>query len=236
MRTSDLASRQGLSTQAVRNYERDGLIPAAERSPTGYRTFGALHDAALGAYRTLTVALGHSHARTVMRAVHAGDLTLALRTIDEAHEQLLRDRRTLDESSVAVRLLHESDLADGSLHRGDQAIGQLAAHLGISPATLRKWERLGLLQPERDYDTGHRRYAPADLRDAELAHLLRRGGHGLAEIAGALDELRAAKSGRLLGESLARAQQRLDHRARSMLTSSAALDRYLQLRSATADG
>jgi DNA-binding transcriptional MerR regulator len=40
---------------------------------------------------------------------------------------------------------------------------------------LRKWERAGLLEPQRDPATGYRVYAPADVRDAQLAHQLRRG-------------------------------------------------------------
>jgi DNA-binding transcriptional MerR regulator len=36
-----------LSTQAVRNYEAAGILPAAERTPHGYRTYTPLHAQAL---------------------------------------------------------------------------------------------------------------------------------------------------------------------------------------------
>lgn len=65
------------------------------------------------------------------------------------------------------------------------AIGHLVHRLGVSPATLRKWERAGVLSPRGDPRTGQRQYDAADARDARLAHLLRRGGHLLDHIAAA---------------------------------------------------
>lgn len=51
--------------------------------------------------------------------------------------------------------------------------------MNVSPgATPRKWERAGLVRPRRDPRTGYRVYDEADVRDARLAHRLRRGGAG----------------------------------------------------------
>jgi len=46
---------------------------------------------------------------------------------------------------------------------------------GIQPATLRKWERAGLVHPRRDPRTRYRVYDEADVRDAQLTYQLRRG-------------------------------------------------------------
>lgn len=40
MRIGDLASRTGLSTDAIRYYEKEGLLPASERTDNGYRDYG----------------------------------------------------------------------------------------------------------------------------------------------------------------------------------------------------
>src|SRR5579875_1982114 len=40
LRVSQVAAAVGMSPEAVRFYERDGLLPAAERSPAGYRLYG----------------------------------------------------------------------------------------------------------------------------------------------------------------------------------------------------
>jgi DNA-binding transcriptional MerR regulator len=65
--------------------------------------------------------------------------------------------------------------------------------LNLVLATLRRWERAGVLRPPRDSDTGHRIYRAPDIRDAQLAHLLRCGGYLLKHIATVLTELRCAR-------------------------------------------
>ncbi|MDI5939587.1 MerR family DNA-binding transcriptional regulator, partial [Micromonospora sp. DH15] len=40
---TDLAREHGISTQTVRNYERDGVLPPARRTPSGYRAYTAEH-------------------------------------------------------------------------------------------------------------------------------------------------------------------------------------------------
>jgi len=58
---------------------------------------------------------------------------------------LLADRRTLQAVEAALR-----DLKPVPQGSGDTLVGPLARRLGIRPATLRKWERAGLVQPRRD--------------------------------------------------------------------------------------
>ncbi|WP_414642135.1 MerR family DNA-binding transcriptional regulator, partial [Actinocrinis sp.] len=53
LRPVDLARRHGLSTQAVRNYEAAGILPAAERTDSGHRTYTRLHAHALHAFLAL---------------------------------------------------------------------------------------------------------------------------------------------------------------------------------------
>ncbi|MFD8636562.1 MerR family DNA-binding transcriptional regulator, partial [Streptomyces sp. NPDC059656] len=95
LRPIDLARGHGLSTQAVRNYEDAGILPAADRTPSGYRTYTPLHARALDAFLALVPAHGHGTATSVMRAVNQGETDEALRLIDESHARLLDDRRTL---------------------------------------------------------------------------------------------------------------------------------------------
>ncbi|MBO1420308.1 MerR family DNA-binding transcriptional regulator, partial [Streptomyces sp. FH025] len=87
MRPADLAREHGISTQAVRNYERDGFLPPAERTPTGYRVYTEAHAAALRAYLALVSAHGHPAAGRIMTAVHADRLDEALTAVDLGHAQ-----------------------------------------------------------------------------------------------------------------------------------------------------
>ncbi|MER7277003.1 TioE family transcriptional regulator [Dactylosporangium sp. NPDC000244] len=224
-RPVDLAREHGISAQSVRNYERDGVLPPASRTVSGYRRYTHVHAAALRAFLALVPAHGHAVAGDVMRAVGAGDVDGALRRLDASHAQLLRDRETLDGVESAARVLAAPlpPPAEQPL-----PIGALSHRLGVKPATLRKWERAGILAPERDRATRQRVYGPADVRDAELAHLLRRGGYLLAHIAAVVRQVRAAGGPQALASTLETWRSRHSARARAMLTAAGRLDDYLR--------
>jgi DNA-binding transcriptional MerR regulator len=103
----------------------------------------------------------------------------------------------------------------------------LAHRLEVRPATLRKWERAGILQPARDPATGYRLYSADDVRDAELAHLLRRGGYRLDHIAAVLRRVRDAGGTEPLGASLRQWREQLTARGQAMLTGAARLAEYI---------
>jgi DNA-binding transcriptional MerR regulator len=213
VRPSDLALEHGISTQAVRNYERDGFLPRAVRTDSGYRVYTEEHAAALRAFLALVPAHGHAAAGRIMNAVHDGDLDGALEIIDRGHEQLLRDRETL----AAAGSARQSPPAD------DLTVGELARRLRVTPATVRKWEDAGILNPGRDRATGYRRFRAADVRDAELAHLLRRGGYPLGRIAEIVRRIREAGE----VDSLDDWRERLTTRGAAMLYAAARLSDYL---------
>ncbi|MEV6581879.1 TioE family transcriptional regulator [Streptomyces sp. NPDC051582] len=226
----DLAREHGLSTQAVRNYEEAGILPAAARTPHGYRTYTPLHAAALRAFLALAPAHGHRTATAIMCAVNRDAVDEAFRLIDESHAQLLDDRRTLQAVERALRDLDPHVTASGRTAAdgpGSAFIGPLAQTLGIKPATLRKWERAGLVQPRRDPLTGYRVYDEADVRDARLTHQLRRGGYLLEQIAPLIAQVREAGGPEPLEAALGDWRARLSARGRAMLSGAAELEAYL---------
>ncbi|MFJ9767430.1 TioE family transcriptional regulator [Streptomyces erythrochromogenes] len=225
LRPVDLARGHGLSTQAIRNYEEAGALPAADRTPHGYRTYTRLHARALDAFLALVPGHGHQAATAIMRAVNEGAVDEALRLVDEGHAQLLEDRRTLRAVENALRDLVPVRDAPAS---GDTFIGPLARQLGIRPATLRAWERAGLVRPRRDPLTGYRVYDGAAVRDARLTHQLRRGGYPPAQIAPLLAEVRSAGGLEPLEAALGTWRDRLSSRGRSLLAGAAGLDAYLR--------
>jgi DNA-binding transcriptional MerR regulator len=223
LRPVDLARGHGLSTQAVRNYEAAGILPPAARTPHGYRTYTPRHAAALQAFLALTAGHGHQTATAIMRAVHRDAIDDALRLIDDSHAQLLDDRRTLRAVEAAVR-----DLEPVPPEPGDLFVGPLSRRLGIGPATLRTWESAGLVRPRRDPKTGYRVYGPDDIRDALLAHQLRRGGYRLEQIAPLITQVRAAGGVAPLESLLGHWRARLSARGRALLGGAAALNAYVE--------
>ncbi|MFF4275207.1 TioE family transcriptional regulator [Streptomyces sp. NPDC001536] len=230
LRPVDLARGHGLSTQAVRNYEEAGILPPAGRTPHGYRAYTPLHARALRAFLALVPGHGHQTATSVMRAVNQDATEEALRLIDESHAQLLDDRRTLQAVERALRDLESTPEPAEAARSAGGFIGSLAGQLGIRPATLRKWERAGLVRPRRDPRTGYRVYDEADVRDARLVHQLRRGGYLLEQIAPLIAQVRAAGGPEPLEATLRDWHARLSARGRAMLSGAAELEAYLRER------
>lgn len=232
LRPTDLAREHGISTQAVRNYERSGFLPPAERTPSGYRVYTELHAAALRAYLALLPAYGHAAGGRIMNALHQDELDDVLGTIDRGHSQLLRDRETLDAVRKAIDHLTAEpgivpDLSDDSETR---TIGELAHQLRVTPATLRNWEEAGILAPAREPVTGYRRYRASDIRDAELAHLLRRGDYPLEHIATVVQQIRIAGGTDALAAALQDWQRKLSAQGLAMLNAASQLSHYVNLR------
>nr|WP_042190489.1 TioE family transcriptional regulator [Kibdelosporangium sp. MJ126-NF4]CEL19382.1 Transcriptional regulator, MerR family [Kibdelosporangium sp. MJ126-NF4]CTQ94819.1 Transcriptional regulator, MerR family [Kibdelosporangium sp. MJ126-NF4] len=223
-RPIDLARQYDLSTQAVRNYENTGILPPAQRTPSGYRMYTPLHAQALGTFLALIPAHGHQAATAIMQAVNDGAIDRALALVDDSHDQLRRDRQTLVAVTGALKELTPPTESDA------ESIGALAHQLGIRPATLRKWEEAGLVRPRRDRRTGYRVYSAADVRDAELTHQLRRGGYLLGQIAEVLEQVRTAGGVEPLQSVLDDWRDQHVRRGRAMLTAAAALGAYLDSR------
>lgn len=230
LRPVDLAREHALSAQTVHNYERDGLIPPAQRTPTSYRVYTELHAAALRSYLALVPAHGYAHAREIMRALHTGRRDVALTVIDRSHAELLRDRETL--AAVRQALTHVATApppsADEPRNGPGLSIGELAARLGVTAETLRNWEKAGVLAPQRT-TTGRRIYHADDVRDAELTHLLRRGGYLLSQIAPIIQQIRTADGTQALHTALGDWQRRLTARSVAMLRAARELACYLEL-------
>ncbi len=229
LKPADLAREHGISTQAVRNYERDGFILPAERTGSGYRIYTEVHAVALRAFLALIPAYGHSAAGRIMNALHDDRLDDALMIIDRGHGQLLRDRDTLASVRQAVEhLTAESDVAPvGSAD--PRTVGELAHRLGVTPATVRNWEAAGILVPTRDPATGYRVFGASDIRDAELAHLLRRGGYPLGYISTVVHQIRTAGGTDELSAALKDWQRKLTRQGLTMLKAATRLSDYLSL-------
>ncbi|TSE01533.1 MerR family transcriptional regulator [Skermania sp. ID1734] len=225
MRPIDLAREHGLSAQAIRNYEDAGILPPAQRSEAGYRRYTPLHAQAVRTFVSLRRGHGHQQALEIMRAINRADTEHAYRLIDATHAALLAERGTRSQVAGALGSLSTAKLL--AIHGPPLSVGELARRLGIHPATLRAWEREGIVRPERDKATGYRQYGSECVRDAEIARQLRRGGYPLRQIAQFVESAREAGGAAALSGFLSSWQDRLNTRSRDLLTGAAHLDAYL---------
>ncbi|WP_196449133.1 MerR family transcriptional regulator [Planomonospora sp. ID82291] len=227
LRPIDLARAAGVSTQQIRNYAAAGVLPPVPRTASGYRRFDTRHLRALLAYRALAGGHGPDAAQSIMQAVHAGDVPLALRLIDAGHAALHEQRLSLQATGEALETVAGQTPEAPETPRSGLRVGEVAARLGVRPSALRLWESAGLLAPKREPGTGYRRFGPADIRDARMIGMLRRSRYPLEQIRSVLDGLRRNGSSDALRAAVAQRQEELTRRAAAMLEGSSHLHRYL---------
>jgi DNA-binding transcriptional MerR regulator len=226
LRPIDLARPAGISTQQVRNYLDAGILPPAQRSPAGYRRFGERHRRALFTYRKLGKGYGWDVARAMMHAVHAGEVPAAVVLLNAGHAALHEQRLSLKEAARALEAVAESDLDTSAIPRSGMRIGEVAGYLGVRSSALRVWESAGLLEPKRDAH-GYRSFGVADVRDAQLINMLRRGRYPLPQVKSIMDSFRKTGSADALRAAIARRNEELAQRAMAMLEASCFLYHYI---------
>jgi len=229
LRPTDLAREHGLSPQAIRNYEAQGILPPADRSATGYRQYTPLHAQALRAFLAMRPGHGHQRSAAIMTAAHHGDTDTMFALIDTSHAELLAERGSLAEVTESLAELAGDDTTR-PIATSPLTVGELAHQLDLHPATLRKWEEAGILRPRRDPATRYRVYVQQDITDALIARQLRRGGYLLDQITEFLARLHEAGDEASLTDLLRTWHIRLERRSEAMLAGAGELHRYLRLR------
>ncbi|MFC8192967.1 MerR family transcriptional regulator [Cellulomonas sp. NPDC057328] len=245
-RTVDVAHAAGVSAQAVRLYAGYGVLGDVPRAANGYRAWTARHADLALAYRALAGGYGGDVARSVLRAVHAGDVRGALAAVDEQHALLHAERQRLDRLERALAELADVPGSDDAPRDGaprddvsgsppavppgdatTMTVGEVADALGVRTSALRVWEDAGLLRPGRDPRTGHRRYSDADVRDARAVQLLRSTGAPLDAIRPVLEALRVHADVATLRAAVDRRRDVLDGVARTRVAALARLHAVL---------
>ncbi|MFC4907358.1 MerR family transcriptional regulator [Actinomadura gamaensis] len=226
MRTSAVAERAGYSVQQIRNLERDGVLPPAARTPSGYRCYGEIHVRSALAYRALAAAVGPVEAKEIVRAVHLPTPDRMLALLDAAHAQLDAERAALREAEAAVRAISGEPIAD--VRPSDaMSVSELAAALGVRPSTLRHWDAEGLVVPDRATARGARRYSPSQVRDARIVRQLRAAGYRVGPLRDLMPELRRGRRLADVASALAARNTDVTDRARALLDGAAALSAVL---------
>lgn len=193
MTTAAVAAAAGYSAQQVRDLEALGVLPAAARSGNGYRRFSAAHLSALHAYRGLAYAVGPVEARRAMRAIRRQPPDQGAALICGFHARLNDERA----QALAARLALESIRAEANIDAepvdGDSmTITELSQALGVKASTLRFWEKVGLVEPERvGTPAGSaRRYPLTAIREARITAALRAGGYRIPDVLTAITAVR----------------------------------------------
>ncbi len=124
MTIGKVAERTGVSTQAIRYYEREGLLPRAERTHTGYRLYGAVVAGRINFIRQArALGLSLDEIKEIFRLSEAGSapccrvrelLSEKLDDLDRRIAELTGFRRELQ--GFLRKLANVPDQSDASSH------------------------------------------------------------------------------------------------------------------------
>ncbi|MGK8520972.1 MerR family transcriptional regulator [Nocardia asteroides] len=228
LRTVDVARRAGYSVQQIRNLERDGVLPPALRTAAGYRRYGEIHLRSALAYRTLAAGVGPTEAKRIVRAVHQRPIPETLALLDAAHARLHRERGDLALARRAAEAISAEPIED--VRPSDSmSVSELAAALGVRPSTLRHWDAVGLVVPDRVAAQGTRRYSPAQVRDARIVHQLRGAGYRIDLLRTLMPDLPRGERSEDVASALAARDASITARSRALLDAAAALAAVMAL-------
>ena len=185
LRTSELAKVVGVHPNTVRRYLDRGLLPPAERSPSGYRRFTQRHlDCLRLAYHVYYIKYPgkaiHQSTMRIIQAAVSGDLAGA-REFAYNHLTLVQSERA--HADLAADLLERwafGSPADDTIQ--SLSIGQVADLLGVSIDILRNWDRNGLIDIPRDPSNGYRRYGAREISRLRVIRMLSRAGFSISAI------------------------------------------------------
>jgi DNA-binding transcriptional MerR regulator len=103
-RSGELAALAGVSRDTLRNYERKGLLPAAQRSPNGYRRYS---PAALMRVRLVRAALGIGFTVQELREIFS-DRDRGEAPCTRVHAMAIQKSKALQSEIAALQRLHRS--------------------------------------------------------------------------------------------------------------------------------
>lgn len=178
--TAKIAKAVGCHPNTVRLYEKWGLISPAPRSRSGYRLYSAVH---LFQMRLARTALhGAYPGRAIRRSAYAviqktagGDLGGAL---ELAYNHLATVRSERSYAGAAVQLLERwAKGVPADPLRRPLRIREAAHLLGLTPDTLRSWERNGLIDVPRDPGNRYRLYGGEEIGRLRVIRMLRQAGY-----------------------------------------------------------
>lgn len=183
-RISEIARAVGCHPNSVRRYEAWGFIAEVPRnSRNGYRQYGREH---LEQMRLAWLALkypypgGKQVVIELVRQAAAGKLGDAL---ESAYRYLSQIRAEIAQAAAAVEFVRrwQQGVRLEPLKKPLNT-AQAARQLGLSPDTLRNWERNHLLRVPRNPRNNYRLYGAAEIGRLRVIRMLREAGYSMMAI------------------------------------------------------
>ncbi|GIQ69034.1 MerR family transcriptional regulator [Xylanibacillus composti] len=171
IRPIDIARMLNISTSALRHYEQWRIIPSVTRGENGYRRYTDVHVAYFTCIRAMNPGFGMKVTREVMQQLLAGRIDDALWIVNQRQAELQQQKQTADRT---LRILEHESADEGRKIDGKaMTIGQISEETGVPSSAIRHWERMGLLEVDRNPGNGYRCFSPAQIRRILIINTLR---------------------------------------------------------------
>ena len=111
IRPIDIAKKLGITTSALKHYEKWGIVPPAKRAPNGYRVYTEEHAAYFECIRAMFPGFGVDVTKQVMIKPQEKELDEALWIVNEVQANLRQDK-VLAERTIRILETERLDVVD----------------------------------------------------------------------------------------------------------------------------
>jgi DNA-binding transcriptional MerR regulator len=189
VRPIEIAKKLGISTSALRHYESWGIVPKAERKENGYRFYSEEHVAYFECIRAMNSGFGMKLVREIMPLIQKKQITDALWKVSEVQAQLYKDKMKAEQALSILEKDSMDAVVNPTANKKWYSISEAAEVIGAASSTLRHWEKEGLIEPERDMESGYRKYTKSDLRKLLVIRTLQNAVYSLEVVREVLAEM-----------------------------------------------
>lgn len=159
-----------ISTSTIRNYEANGLIPPAERSPNGYRRYTDQHAAYLSCIQAMAPAFGMEVTAEVLRCIQQDQQQAAMWIIREREVSLYEGKQKLERLIQDIQSYTQDYITSNA--EEPLTINEVSRLTQAPRSAIRYWEQAGYITAERDPGNRYRRYRAYHLLTIRLIQVL----------------------------------------------------------------
>lgn len=163
LRPIDIAKKLDVGTSALRHYEEWGIVPPPKRKPNGYRVYTEIHEAYFQCIRAMYPGFGMKTVKKIMPLIQENKFTDALWQVNKIQADLYQKRQR---AIQALEILKVENMEQFLNKRKKKwyTIGEVEREIEVPATTIRHWEKEGLINPNRDPESGYRVFSQHDIR------------------------------------------------------------------------
>jgi DNA-binding transcriptional MerR regulator len=168
LRPIDIARKLKISTTTLRHYEEFGMIPPVKRSQSGYRIFTAQHMAYFVCIREMMHGFTLSEIANMLKPVLAHNIDEALWMANKAQVALQNDKYVCE--NIRKRFLQKKKKIT---ELQEFSIDIVSKSTGITPSTIRYWDKIGLISASRCTDNNYRVFTQTNIDEILIIQALK---------------------------------------------------------------